>query len=60
MKKPELTEELAARTGYYKKNCKEIVDHLADIITDNKEMPRLDDVSISPKKREKLYIPVRV
>ena len=27
---------------------------------DNKEMPRLNDVSISPKKREKLYIPVRV
>jgi nucleoid DNA-binding protein len=45
MKKPELTEELAARTGYYKKNCKEIVDHLADIITEHFETATYDEPS---------------
>ena len=32
MKKPELVDELAARTGFYKKNMKEVVDALADIV----------------------------
>ena len=32
MKKPELAAELAARTGFYKKNMKEVVDALPDII----------------------------
>ena len=35
MKKPELTEELAARTGFYKKNMKEVVDVLSDIIEEH-------------------------
>ena len=34
MKKPELVDELAARTGFYKKNMVEVVDALADIIED--------------------------
>ena len=34
MKKPELVEELSARTGFYKKNMREVVDALADIIVD--------------------------
>lgn len=45
MKKPELTEELAARTGFYKKNCKEIVDILADIITEHFETATYDEPS---------------
>ena len=32
MKKPELVDELATRTGFFKKNMKEVVDALADII----------------------------
>ena len=35
MKKPELIEELAARTGFYKKNMKEVVDALSDIIEEH-------------------------
>ena len=35
MKKPELVEELAARTGFYKKNMKDVVDALADIVTEH-------------------------
>lgn len=35
MKKPELTEELAARTGFYKKNMKLVVDALSDIIEEH-------------------------
>lgn len=34
MKKSELVEELSARTGFYKKNMREVVDALADIIVD--------------------------
>jgi nucleoid DNA-binding protein len=34
MKKPELIDELAERTGFYKKNMAEVVDALADIIED--------------------------
>lgn len=43
MKKPELAEELAARTGYYKKNCKYIVDILADIVTEHFETATYDE-----------------
>ena len=35
MKKPELAEELAARTGFYKKNMKLVVDVLADIVVEH-------------------------
>lgn len=37
MKKPELTEELAARTGFYKKNSREFVEALSDIIIEHFE-----------------------
>lgn len=37
MKKPELAEELAARTGFYKKNAREFVEALADIIIEHFE-----------------------
>ena len=32
MKKPQLVDELAARTNFYKKNIREIVDALEDIV----------------------------
>lgn len=35
MKKPELTDELAKRTGFYKYNMKEVVDALADIVEEH-------------------------
>lgn len=35
MKKPELVEELAARTGFFKKNMREVVDALADIVEEH-------------------------
>ncbi len=38
MKKPELVEELAARTGFYKKNMKDVVDALSDIIEEHFQM----------------------
>jgi nucleoid DNA-binding protein len=37
MKKPELAEELAARTGFFKKNAREFVDALSDIIIEHFE-----------------------
>jgi nucleoid DNA-binding protein len=37
MKKPELVEELAARTGFYKKNMKEVVNALSDIVEEHFE-----------------------
>lgn len=37
MKKPELVDELSARTGFYKKNMREVVDALADIIIEHFE-----------------------
>lgn len=51
MKKPELTEELAARTGFYKKNMKEVVDALADIVVDQMKTATFEEDSelhISP------------
>ena len=35
MKKPELVDELSARTGFYKYNMKDVVDALADIIEEH-------------------------
>lgn len=35
MKKPELVDELAARTGFFKKNMREVVDSLADIVEES-------------------------
>ena len=35
MKKPELVDELAARTGFFKKNMREVVDELANIIEEH-------------------------
>ena len=35
MKKPELVDELAARTGFFKKNMKDVVDALSDIIEEH-------------------------
>ena len=41
MKKPELAEELAARTGFFKKNAKEFVEALSDIIIEHFETAEL-------------------
>lgn len=41
MKKPELVDELATRTGFYKKNMKEVVDALSDIIIEHFETAEL-------------------
>lgn len=35
MKKPELVNELAERTGFYKKHMKEVVDALSDIVEEH-------------------------
>ena len=35
MKKPELVDELATRTGFYKKNMREVVDALSDIVEEH-------------------------
>lgn len=35
MKKPELIDELAARTGFFKKNMKEVVEALSDIVEEH-------------------------
>ena len=51
MKKPELVEELAARTGFYKKNMKEVVDALADIVIEQLQTATFEEDSefhISP------------
>lgn len=51
MKKPELIDELAARTGFYKNNMKEVVDALADIVVDHLLKATYDDpaeIHISP------------
>lgn len=45
MKKPELVDELSARTGFYKKNMKEVVDALADIVIEHFEMAEFDNNS---------------
>ena len=45
MKKPELVEELAARTGFYKKNMKEVVDALADIVVEHMQTATFEENS---------------
>ena len=35
MKKPELIDELATRTGFYKKNMKDVVEALSDIVEEH-------------------------
>lgn len=45
MKKPELVEELAARTGFYKKNMKEVVEALADIVIDQMKTATFEEDS---------------
>ena len=41
MKKPELIDELSERTGFFKYNMKDVVDALADIITEHFETAEL-------------------
>ena len=51
MKKPELVDELAARTGFYKRNMKEVVDALADIVIEQLQTATFEEDSelhISP------------
>ena len=45
MKKPELTEELHKRTGFYKKNMKEVVDALADIVIEQLQTATFEEDS---------------
>lgn len=35
IKKPELVDELSVRTGFYKKNMKDVVDALSDIVEEH-------------------------
>ena len=43
MKKQELADELAARTGFYKKNMRDVVDALADIIVESLQTAGVED-----------------
>lgn len=45
MKKPELVDELAARTGFYKKNMKEVVEALADIVIEHMQTATFEEDS---------------
>lgn len=45
MKKGELIDELAARTGFYKKNMKDVVFALADIVTEHFETATFEEDS---------------
>ena len=45
MKKPELVDELSARTGFYKKNMKEVVEALSDIVIEHFSTATLDEPS---------------
>lgn len=51
MKKQELAEELAARTGFYKKNMRDVVDALADIILDS-----LQTAGVKEEEHSELHI----
>ena len=42
MKKPELVDELAERTGFFKKNMREVVDALANIIEEHFQTAEFD------------------
>lgn len=43
MKKPELAAELSARTGFYKKHMREVVDALADIVLESLQTAGVKD-----------------
>ena len=43
MKKPELVEALSAKTGFYKKNMREVVDALAEIVLENLQTAGVKD-----------------
>ena len=45
MKKPELIDELSKRTGFYKKNMKDVVEALADIVVEHFETATYDEPS---------------
>lgn len=45
MKKPELVEELAQRTGFYKKNMKEVVEALYDIVEEHLQTATFEEDS---------------
>jgi hypothetical protein len=45
MKKSEIVDELAARTGFYKKNMKEVVEALADIVVEHFNTATFDEPS---------------
>ena len=45
MKKSELVEELSARTGFYKKNMREVVDALADIVIEQMQTATFEEDS---------------
>lgn len=45
MKKPELVDELSARTGFYKKNMKEVVEALADIVIEQMQTATFEEDS---------------
>lgn len=45
MKKPELIDEIAERTGFFKKNIKEIVEAYADIIIEHFETAKFGEDS---------------
>lgn len=62
-RKTEKEEQKRQRVGKReeKEGRKERKEEVSPVLTeDNKEMARLKDVDVSSKKREKLYIPVRV
>lgn len=45
MKKSEIVDELATRTGFYKKNMKEVVEALADIVVEHFNTATFDEPS---------------
>ena len=45
MKKPQLINELASRTNFYKRNMKDVVEALADIVIEQLQTATLDEDS---------------
>ena len=43
MKKPELVEALSEKTGFYKKNMREVVDALAEIVLESLQTAGVND-----------------
>ena len=56
MKKPEIVEELAARTGFYKKNMKEVVEALADIVIEQLQTATFEEVTKNIKSTQNMPI----